>query len=102
MFGRPDGVEARALRRRICIVSDRDLLVGEFLPLCIAEYERIGFTREDFRYLASGGELTRERFEAALDELRRVPSGIGADAYFARLGVDFAALKRAAAQAESE
>ena len=83
-------------------VTDKDLLIEEYLPLCMAEYERIGFTREDFRYLASGGELTREGFEAALDELRRVPSGIGADAYFARRGVDFAALKRAAAQTESE
>jgi hypothetical protein len=83
-------------------MTDKESLIAEYLPLCMAEYERIGFTPEDFRYLASGGELTRERFEAALHDLRHVPSGIGADAYFARQGVDFAALKRAAVQAESE
>ena len=78
------------------MAADKESLIAEYLPLCAAEYQRIGFTPEDFRYLASGGELTRERFETALDELRRVPSGIGADAYFALQGVDFAALKRAA------
>ena len=83
-------------------MADKESLIAEYLPLCMAEYRRIGFTPEDFRYLASGGELTRERFEAALDDLRGVPSGIGADAYFARQGVDFAALKRAAARAEFE
>jgi hypothetical protein len=81
---------------------DKESLIAEYFPQCAAEYVRIGFTPEDFRYLASGGELTRERFEAALEQLRSVPSGIGADAYFARLGVDFAGVKRAAAQAESE
>jgi hypothetical protein len=83
-------------------MDDLEALVAEYLPLCAAEYHRIGFQPEDFRYLASGGELTRSRFEATLDALRRVPSGIGAEAYFASRGIDFGALKRAAAQTESD
>ena len=83
-------------------MDDQESLVAEFWPLCLTEYQRIGFTADDFRYLASGGQLTRARFEAALDDLRGVPSGIGAYAYFASCGVDFQALKRAAASAASD
>ena len=76
-------------------MTDPDLC-AYFLPLVGAELIRIGFTEEDFRYLGSGGDLTHEQLEVHLAELRATPSGIGADAYFARLGVDFAALKRQA------
>jgi hypothetical protein len=41
--------------------------------------------------------VTREAFEADLERLRSIPSGIGANAYFARYGVDFAAIKRMSA-----
>ena len=76
------------------MTAEEEALVAHYLPLVNAELLRIGFTEDDFRYLGSGGELTRERFEAHLVELRSIPSGIGANAFFARLGVDFAAIKR--------
>ena len=80
-------------------MDDQESLIEEFWPACVLEYQRIGFTTNDFRYLAAGGELTRARFEAALEDLRRVPSGIGADAYFASRGLNFGALRRSAESA---
>ena len=77
-------------------MQNKTTLIAEYLPLVNAELRRIGFTDDDFRYLGSGGEITRERFERNLAELREIPSGIGAIAYYARYGVDFAALKREA------
>lgn len=68
-------------------------LVARYVPLFAAEYERIGLTENDLRYLASDGELSEHGLAAALERLRGVPSGIGAQAYFARYGVDFEALK---------
>jgi hypothetical protein len=59
---------------------------------------RIGFTDDDLRYLGSGGPLSEPELEAHLAELRGVPSGIGAQAYLARFGVDLAAVKRDAAR----
>jgi mRNA interferase HicA len=76
------------------IMTDREALVAHYVPLLTAELQRIGFTDDDLRYLGSGGELSQARFEAELAELRGIPSGIGAEAYFARVGVDFAAIKR--------
>jgi hypothetical protein len=55
---------------------------------------RMAFTPADFRYLGSGGSLSAEQFEAELADLTTIPSGIGAQAYYARWGVDFAALVR--------
>ena len=75
-------------------MTDQDALAAEYLPLVNAELTRIGFTEDDLRHLGSGGEFAREDLEAHLAELRRIPSNIGADAYFARYGVDFAAIKR--------
>ena len=77
-------------------------LIAHYLPLVNAELQRIGFTEDDFRYLGAGGEFTRAGLEAYLVELREVPSGIGAIAYYARQGVDFAALKREANERASE
>lgn len=73
-------------------------LLAYYLPLVNAELQRIGFTEDDLRYLGSGGqgEVTRADLEAHLAELREIPSGIGAVAYYARYGVDFAAIKREA------
>ena len=77
------------------MTHEDDGLVAQYLPMVNAELLRIGFTEDDFRYLGSGGgKLTRQRFEDSLAELRTIPSGIGANAYFARYGVDFAAIKR--------
>ena len=75
-------------------MTDKEALSAEYLPRVNAELRRIGFTDEDFAYLGSGGELTRDALEAQLADLRSIPSHIGAIAYFARLGVDLAALKR--------
>jgi len=77
-------------------------LIAQYLPLVNAELQRIGFTEDDFRYLGSGGEFTRAGLEAHLAELRDIPSGIGAIAYYARYGVDFAAIKRAADERAAE
>lgn len=78
------------------MTEDDKALIAEYLPLINAEYSRIGLTDDDMGYLGSGGPITRERFEAALAKLRAIPSGIGANAYFARCGIDFEALKREA------
>jgi len=75
-------------------MDDRSALIVEYLPLVVAELQRIGFTEDDFRYLGSGGDVTRDGLETQLAELRNIPSDIGAQAYFARYGVDFAAVKR--------
>ena len=75
-------------------MEDQAALVTHYLPLVNAELQRIGFTEDDFRYLGSGGNFTRAGLEAHLAELRAIPSGIGANAYYAQYGVDFAALKR--------
>ena len=77
-------------------------LLAQYLPLVNAELQRTGFTADDLRYLGSGGEFTRAALEAHLADLRAVPSGIGAVAYYARHGVDFAAIKREADQRASE
>lgn len=77
-------------------MEDQRALITQYLPLVNAELQRIGFTDDDFRYLGSGGEFTRASLEAHLAELRKIPSGIGAIAYYARSGVDFAAIKREA------
>ena len=75
-------------------MDDRSALIAEYLTLVNAELLRIGFTEDDLRYLGSGGELTRAALETQLADLRRIPSGIGAQAYFLRYGVDFAAVKQ--------
>ena len=75
-------------------MDNQAALIAHYLPLVNAELQRIGFTEDDFGYLGSGGEVTRVAMEAHLAELREIPSGIGAIAYYARIGVDFAAIKR--------
>lgn len=75
--------------------------LAKFLTLSAAEYQRIGFTQDDLSYLGSGAELTEERLAAGIEELRRVPTGIGAQGYFALHGVDFAARKREIARQRS-
>lgn len=84
----------RALGGRIYIMDEPATLIAHYHPLVTSELQRIGFTDDDFRYLGSGGEFTRAALDAHLAELREIPSGIGATAYYARLGVDFAAIKR--------
>lgn len=79
-------------------MTDTQRLLAEYLPLVDAELVRIGFTEDDFRYFGSGGERSREELEAYLAGLRLIPAGIGANAYFARYGIDFAALQRDAAR----
>ena len=76
------------------MTDEEKALLAQYLPLVNAELLRIGFTEDDFRYLGSGGELTREGLEGQIVELRNIPSGIGPNAFFARYGVDFAAVKR--------
>jgi hypothetical protein len=75
-------------------MTDDQTLLAQYQPLIDAELARIGFAEDDFRYLGSGGTFTRDALEAHLTDLRRIPSDIGAQAYFARYGVDFAKMKR--------
>ena len=75
-------------------MADQEAIIAQYLPLVNAELVRIGFTDDDFRYLGSGGEFTAEGLDAHLAELREIPSGIGASAFFAGYGVDFAAIKQ--------
>ena len=83
-------------------MASQDDLLARYLPFVDAELVRIGFTEDDFRYLGSGGELTREALDAHLAELRAIPTGVGANAYFARYGVDFARLKHDSARLASD
>lgn len=83
-------------------MDDQVALLAHYLPLVNAELQRIGFTEDDFRYVGSGGEFTRAGLEAHLAELREIPSGIGAIAYYAQYGVDFTAFKREAEDPASE
>ena len=76
------------------MTAEEEALVAQYMPLVNAELTRIGFTDDDFRYLGSGGTFTRHGLEAQLVELRNIPSAIGANAFFARYGVDFTAVKR--------
>ena len=77
-------------------MDDQRYLITHYLPLIDAELRRIGFTDDDFSRLGSGGDVTRAGVEAHLAELREIPSGIGAAAYYARIGIDLEALKREA------
>ena len=83
-------------------MADQDMLFAHYLPLVNAELVRIGFTEDDFRYLGSGGKFTAEELDTHLADLRQIPSGIGANAFFARYGVDFAAIKQDSSSATSE
>lgn len=83
-------------------MSTNHELLATYLPLLDAEYRRIGFTDDDLRYLGSGGEISGESLERALSQLRTVASGIGAQAYFAQLGVDLDAIKYEARHPSSE
>ena len=83
-------------------MDEQPALIAHYLPLVDAELQRIGFTEDDFLYLGSGGKFTRAALEAHLAELREIPSGIGATAYYARVGVDFAAIKREVDERASE
>ena len=91
-----------ALGGHIPIMEDQAALIAHYLPLLNAELRRIGFTDDDLRHLGSGGNFTRAGMEAHLAELRAIPSGIGANAYYAQYGVDFATLKREADERASE
>ena len=79
-------------------MADLESLLAQYSPLIKAEFQRIGFTDDDFRYLASGDAITEPGLQAQLAELRAVPSGLGAQAYFAQFGIDFDAVKRDAAR----
>ena len=83
-------------------MDEQAALIAHYLPLVNAELQRIGFTEDDFGYLGSGGELTRTGLEAHLTELREIPSGIGAIAYYARYGVDIQAIRQQADEQTSE
>jgi hypothetical protein len=83
-------------------MDEQAALLAHYLPLVNAELQRIGFTDDDFRCLGSSGEVTRADLEAHLTELRGIQSGIGAIAYYARYGVDFAAIKRKVDELASE
>ena len=76
------------------MTADQQALIAHYLPLITNELRRIGLTDDDFFHLGSGGEITEAMLQAQLTELETIPSGIGAQAYFARFGVDFAAVKR--------
>lgn len=70
-------------------------LYEEFVPRIEAEYQRIGIASEMETYFTASGkdELNRARFEQILMDLQAVPSGIGFDAYCARIGLDANALR---------
>lgn len=44
-------------------MNDEDSLAAAYLLLIDAELVRIAFTEDDFRYLASGGQLTEESLD---------------------------------------
>ena len=79
-------------------MADLESLLAKYLPLINAEFQRIGFTEDDFRHLGSGGVITEAGLQAQLVELRGVPSDIGAQAYFAEFGIDFDAVKHDASR----
>ncbi len=49
-------------------------LLARYLPLIDAEFLRIGFIEDDFRYLGSGGPLSEDGLAAHLAYLRTVAS----------------------------
>ena len=76
-------------------MTDQHALLNEYWPLIIAELTRIGFTDEDVRWVSGwSGTTSHEALEGYLTELRGVPSGIGTDAFFARQGIDYPAVRR--------
>ena len=79
-------------------------LLQHYMPLIYAEYERIGIVEEMDRYFTgSGGDpVTRDRCEAELRGLRAIPSGIGFDAYCARVGMDANEIRRMNEELERE
>ena len=75
--------------------ATRDLM-QQYMALIYAEYERIGIVEEMDRYFtgSGGGPVTRDQCEAELRGLRAIPSGIGFDAYCARVGMDANEIRR--------
>ena len=70
-------------------------LLRRYMPLMIAEYERIGMAAEMERYFTGSGDspITQANCEKWLRDLRAIPSGIGFDAYCARVGMDPRAIR---------
>ena len=73
----------------------RRSIVDKYVPLILAEYQRIGIAAEMDLYFKGSGStpVTPANFERSLNELRAIPSGIGFDAYCARAGMDAEAIR---------
>ena|SRR5687767_13505568 len=74
----------------------RRALIEHYVPLMIAEYERIGMAAEMRRYFkgSSDAPVTQVNCERILQALKSVPSGIGFDAYCSRVGMDANEIRR--------
>jgi hypothetical protein len=74
-------------------------LLRHFEPLCEAELDRLGISREDQNWIHAGSGVspTKEGYEGWLTELRALPTGMGVAAYCAYLGFDYVEMKRATA-----
>lgn len=77
--------------------TDEQALWQHFAPLFDAEFRRLGFTEADCALRESGDAVTREELEAGLTNLRSLSTGMGAAAYFARLGIIWDDVRRDAA-----
>lgn len=59
------------------------------------EYLRIGFTEEELRHMASGAEPDEAALREELERLRAIPSGIGAEEYHRREGLNYEPIREA-------
>ena len=78
-------------------------LLKRYMPLMIAEYERIGMAAEMERYFTGSGDtpITEANCEKWLSDLRAIPSGIGFEAYCALVGMDAKEIRALYAQLQS-
>jgi hypothetical protein len=83
-------------KHRDMLTPDELALLAEFEPLFVAEWDRLGISRDDQRWIHAGFDECppRERLAVGLARLRELATGMGPVAYCEHLGFDYAAMKR--------
>jgi hypothetical protein len=77
------------------LTDDQIALVRHYWPLLQSEWKRIGISEDDQSWIfAGGGTIDEQGLEAALASFRSLPTGMGAEAYCERFGIDYANGKR--------
>jgi len=71
-------------------------LLARYAPLLEAEWQRIGISADDARWIFGGSDQrpTEPLLAAELEDLRALPTGYGVEAFCRHRGFDYHATKR--------